>query len=123
MDRGHATERSTGWLFFFDRTTKKLSRLFDEYPALTKSYARAEKAGRDQGTRRTRVGELPDDAARVCRAKNLPLVLLIHGGPWFRDYDRFRSGGAAVGQPWLCRPAGELPRLDRLWAEVSKRRD
>ena len=22
-------------------------------------------------------------------AKNLPLVLLIHGGPWFRDYDNF----------------------------------
>jgi dipeptidyl aminopeptidase/acylaminoacyl peptidase len=70
--------------FFFDRTTKKRHWLFDENPALTKSYRAQKKPvvikARD-GLELVSYLTTPLGAS----SKNLPLVLLIHGGPWFRD--------------------------------------
>ena len=70
--------------FFFDRTTKKRHWLFDEKPALTKSY----RAQKKPVVIKARDGlELVSYLTTPLGvpAKNLPLVLLIHGGPWFRD--------------------------------------
>ena len=70
--------------FFFDRTTKKRHWLFDEKPALTKFY----RAQKKPVVIKARDGlELVSYLTTPLGvpAKNLPLVLLIHGGPWFRD--------------------------------------
>jgi dipeptidyl aminopeptidase/acylaminoacyl peptidase len=70
--------------FFFDRTTKKRHRLFEEKPALTKFY----RAQKKPVVIKARDGlELVSYLTTPLGvpAKNLPLVLLIHGGPWFRD--------------------------------------
>jgi len=70
--------------FFFDRTTKKRHWLFDEKPALTKTY----RAPKKPVVIKARDGlELVSYLTTPLGvpAKNLPLVLLIHGGPWFRD--------------------------------------
>jgi dipeptidyl aminopeptidase/acylaminoacyl peptidase len=70
--------------FFFDRTTKKRHWLFDENPALTKSY----RAQKKPVVIKARDGlELVSYLTTPLGvpSKNLPLVLLIHGGPWFRD--------------------------------------
>ena len=70
--------------FIFDRTTKKRHWLFDEKPALTKFYCPQKKPvvikARD-GLELVSYLTTPLGVP----AKNLPLVLLVHGGPWFRD--------------------------------------
>lgn len=68
----------------FDRTTKKLNKLFAENPALTK-FALAPKKPLVIKTRNAleMVSYLTTPAG--VEPKNLPLVLLIHGGPWDRD--------------------------------------
>lgn len=74
--------------YVFDRDTKKLTKLYDECPALTK-VSLAPKKGM--------VIKARDGLPLPCYLttppgvdlKSLPMVLLIHGGPWFRDYDSF----------------------------------
>jgi dipeptidyl aminopeptidase/acylaminoacyl peptidase len=70
--------------FIFDRTTKKRHWLFDEKPELTKYY----RAQKKPVVIKARDGiELVSYLTTPLGvpAKNLPMVLLIHGGPWFRD--------------------------------------
>lgn len=74
--------------YLFDRGAKKASKLYEEYPALAKA-AFAPKKGI---TIISRDGlSLPTylTTPSGVEPKNLPLVLLIHGGPWYRDYDGF----------------------------------
>ena len=52
----------------------------------------------------------------------LPMVLLVHGGPWARDDYGFDAEAPVAGQPRLCGAVGELPRLDRLRQGVRQRR-
>jgi len=74
--------------YVFDRDAKKLSKLYDEYPALAKA-ALAPKKGVVIKSR--------DGLSLPCylttptgvEPKNLAMVLVIHGGPWFRDYDNY----------------------------------
>lgn len=74
--------------YIFERDAKKLSKLYDEYPALAKA-SLAPKKGI--------VIQSRDGLSLPCylttppgvEPKNLPMVLLIHGGPWFRDYDNY----------------------------------
>lgn len=74
--------------YTFDRATKKVVFLYDEYPAM-KNYTLAAK--------KPVIIKARDGLELVCylttpsgvEAKNLPLVLLIHGGPWDRDDDRY----------------------------------
>ena len=76
--------------FLFDRDTKNIRKLYDEQPALTK----ATLAPKKDITIKARDGlVLPSYLTTPpgVKAKSLPLVLLIHGGPWFRDYDNFDS--------------------------------
>ena len=70
--------------FFFDRTTKKRHWLFDEKPALTKSYRAPKKPVVIKARNGLELVSYLTTPLGV-PAKNLPLVLLIHGGPWFRD--------------------------------------
>src|SRR6266496_4961118 len=72
----------------FDRETKKLSQLFIENPALAK-FALAPKKpvvikARD-GLEMVSYLTTPPGVD----PKKLPLVLLIHGGPWDRDFDNY----------------------------------
>jgi len=74
--------------FRFDRDTKKVTRLFAEHPAL----AQFELAAKKSVIIKARDGlELVSYLTTPLgvEAKDLPLVLLIHGGPWFRDHDNF----------------------------------
>jgi dipeptidyl aminopeptidase/acylaminoacyl peptidase len=74
--------------YAFDRATKKLTKLFDEHAALMRATLASKKPvvikARDGlelvGYLTTPAGVAP---------KDLPMVLLIHGGPWFRDDDSF----------------------------------
>jgi dipeptidyl aminopeptidase/acylaminoacyl peptidase len=77
-----------GSYYTFDRETKKLTPLFIENPALAKFNLAAKKPviiksrnGLEMVSYLTTPPGLDP--------KKLPLVLLIHGGPWDRDDDRF----------------------------------
>jgi dipeptidyl aminopeptidase/acylaminoacyl peptidase len=63
---------------------------------------------------------LPLDADQNGKpAKPLPMVLLVHGGPWARDkwgYDPLAR------QSWLRGAHGQLPRLDRRGQKAPQRR-
>ena len=50
----------------------------------------------------------------------LPMVLLVHGGPWARDVYGFDPQPPVAVEPRLCRAVGELPRLDRLRQELRQ---
>ena len=51
-------------------------------------------------------------------AKNLPVVVNPHGGPWARDAWGLQSRSAVSGQSRLRRFPDELPRLDRIRPQV-----
>jgi dipeptidyl aminopeptidase/acylaminoacyl peptidase len=72
----------------FDRDARTLTKLYDEYPALAKASLAPKKGvvikARD-GLSLPCYLTIPPGA----EPKNLPMVLLIHGGPWFRDYDNY----------------------------------
>ena len=74
--------------FIFDRETKKVAPLFQESSALARFTLAAKKPvvikARD-GLQLVSYLTLPPGIA----SKNLPLVLLAHGGPWFRDHDDY----------------------------------
>ncbi len=74
--------------FAFDREAKKLTRLFEEHPALAPFTLAPKKPvvikARD-GLEMISYLTTPPGVA----PENLPTVLLIHGGPWFRDDDSF----------------------------------
>ncbi len=72
----------------FDRDAQKLRKLYDEHPVL----ARATLPPKKGVTIKARDGLLLPSYLTTppgVEAKNLPLVLLIHGGPWYRDQDNF----------------------------------
>ena len=72
----------------FDRATGKLTKLYDENPPLSRFTLAPKKPivikARDSLELVSYLTTPPG-----VEAKQLPLVLLIHGGPWFRDYDGF----------------------------------
>ena len=74
--------------FIFDRETKNVTPLFQESPALSHFTLAAKKPlvikARD-GLKLVSYLTLPPGIP----PKNLPLVLLVHGGPWFRDHDDY----------------------------------
>ena len=74
--------------YLFDRATKKVSKLYEEFPELTQTKLTSKKGI----TITTRDGlALPAYLTTPpgVEPKNLPLVLLIHGGPWYRDHDNY----------------------------------
>ncbi len=74
----------------FDRATKKLSELFSENPALAKFQLAAKKPiviKTRNGLEMVSYLTTPPEV----EAKQLPLVLLIHGGPWDRDTDSYET--------------------------------
>jgi dipeptidyl aminopeptidase/acylaminoacyl peptidase len=74
--------------YTFDRETKKVAFLYDEHPAM-KSYRLAAK--------KPVIIKARDGLELVCylttppgvAAKDLPLIVRIHGGPWDRDNDSY----------------------------------
>ena len=76
--------------YTFDRETKKVQPLYHENPGLQR-YSLAPKKpiiikARD-GLELVSYLTTPPGV----EAKNLPLVLLIHGGPWYRDHDYYEA--------------------------------
>jgi dipeptidyl aminopeptidase/acylaminoacyl peptidase len=74
--------------YLFEREAKKVAPLFSEQSALKRSTLSPKKAivikARD-GMRLVSYLTVPSGI----EAKNLPLVLDVHGGPWFRDLDNY----------------------------------
>src|SRR5207302_9737865 len=74
--------------YAFDRNTKKVTPLFDEKPALSRFVLAPKKPvsikARD-GFELVSYLTLPPGSNPV----KLPLILLIHGCPWFRDDDNY----------------------------------
>ena len=60
----------------------------------------------------------PSDA----QAAPVPMVLLVHGGPWARDDLGIASQSPMARQPRLCGAERQLPRLDRLRQSLRQRR-
>ena len=54
--------------------------------------------------------------------KNLPLIVVPHGGPWGRDNWGYNGLRSVPCKSRLRRSAAEFPRVDGLWQEVSRRR-
>ncbi len=77
-----------GFYYLFDRDKKKLTRLFPEDSALRRFTLAPKKTviikARD-GLQLVSYLSVPPGV----ELKNLPLVLLVHGGPWFRDLDNY----------------------------------
>ncbi len=74
--------------FLFDRETKKIAPLFQESSALARFTLAPKKpviiTARD-GLKLVSYLTVPPGV----EPKNLPLVLLVHGGPWYRDHDDY----------------------------------
>ena len=74
--------------YLFDRGSGKITKLYDEHPTLSRSTLAPKKPiiikSRD-GLELISYLTTPPGV----EVKQLPLVLLIHGGPWFRDYAEF----------------------------------
>jgi dipeptidyl aminopeptidase/acylaminoacyl peptidase len=74
--------------YLFDRGSGKITKLYDEHPTLSRSTLAPKKPiiikSRD-GLELISYLTTPPGV----EAKQVPLVLLIHGGPWFRDYAEF----------------------------------
>ncbi|HEY4284043.1 MAG TPA: S9 family peptidase [Chthoniobacterales bacterium] len=74
--------------YAFDRDAKKVTRLFNEQPALSKFSLAPKKPviikARD-GLEMVSYLTIPAGV----KPESLPLVLLIHGGPWYRDDDSY----------------------------------
>jgi len=74
--------------YVFDRDSKKVTKLYDECPKLSRESLAPKKGV----VIKARDGlSLPSylTTPTGVDAKNLPMVLLIHGGPWVRDFDSF----------------------------------
>ena len=52
-------------------------------------------------------------------AKNLPVVVNPHGGPWARDSWGYNPEVQFLAKPWLCCSSNEFPSLNRLWTQNS----
>jgi dipeptidyl aminopeptidase/acylaminoacyl peptidase len=74
--------------YLFDRGTKKLTKLYEEHPALARFILSGKKPLILKSHDRLDLVSYLTTPPGV-EAKRLPLVLLIHGGPWFRDYAEF----------------------------------
>ena len=108
----------------YDRGSGSITELFATRPEL-KVYRLAPMRGevvraRD-GLELVSYLTLPEGARPRPKAP-LPMVLLVHGGPWARDEYGFNPAPPVAGQPRLGRAFGQLPRLDRLRQGVRQRR-
>jgi dipeptidyl aminopeptidase/acylaminoacyl peptidase len=74
--------------YVFDRNTKKLTALDHEYPALDRFTLAPKKPVIIKAHDGLELVSYLTTPVGV-EAKNLPLVLLIHGGPWYRDHDNY----------------------------------
>jgi dipeptidyl aminopeptidase/acylaminoacyl peptidase len=99
------SDREPGEKYLFDRTTKKLTKQYSVYEKLPREHLAEMKAVRYKSSDGLEVPAfltLPRGVA----PKNLPVVIVPHGGPWGRDawgYDAFAqflaNRGYAVLQP------------------------
>ena len=107
--------------YVYERPKKKLSYLFSAQPELEKYKLAPVKPV---------ILKSRDGLELVCYmtlpvgipAKKLPLVLNVHGGPWAAGRMGLSAADAVAGQPRLCRPVRQLPRLGRFRQEVPARR-
>ena len=61
---------------------------------------------------------LPPGISSVAEAKNLPFVLMPHGGPSARDFAGYDSWAQFVATRGYGVLTNELPRLNRLWPSL-----
>ena len=108
--------------YVFDREAKKLTKLYDECPALVKESLAPKKGV---------VIKARDGLSLPCYLTTPPGVEVEKSpdGPAHSRWPvvsrlrQFRPGGATARQPRLRGPAGELSRFDRIRTQVSQRRD
>ena len=109
-------------LHIYDAVTHHFDNIGEAYPALTdlhllgdmKPYNYKARDGLDIPAFLT----LPLNK----EAKNLPFIVMPHGGPEDRDYERFDWLAQFLVEQGLCGFAAELPRLARLWLRIRTSR-
>ena len=107
--------------YAYDRETREGKFLFEHQPELS----RYELAPMEPFSFTARDGltlhgyvTFPPDAGR----DGLPMVLIVHGGPWARDAWGYDPEAQWFANRGYVVPAGQLPRLDRLRQGVRQRR-
>ncbi len=117
----HTRDDGPTAFYLYDRKTKKAEFLFTSQPKLDKyKLAQMEPIEYKAQDGLTIHGYLTKPVG--VEAKNLPTVLLVHGGPWARDIVGLRPARSVAGQSRLRGSPGQLPRLDRLRQGLSQRR-
>ena len=111
------TDRSLGAYYFYDLKSKDFRKLADVSPWLNEQDLVPMKPIKYQSRDGLTIhGYLT--LPKGVPARNLPVVVNPHGGPWYRDSWGYQPGSAVPGKPRLCSVAGQLPWLDRIWSQV-----
>jgi dipeptidyl aminopeptidase/acylaminoacyl peptidase len=109
-----------GATYLFDRRSKQLA----------EQYVVREKLPREHLAPMTAIRYVSSDGLEIpayltlpkgVPARNLPLVVVPHGGPWSRDSWGYGGEGAVPREPRLRGAAAELPRVHRLRQAVPER--
>ena len=111
------SDRTPGFRYLYDVKTGELTKLAEVAPWLkADQLAKMKPIEYKSRDGLTIHGYLTLPVGR--EAKNLPVVVNPHGGPWARDEWGLQFRSAASRQPRLRCPPDEFPRLDRLRPEI-----
>ena len=110
-----------GAYYVYDTATGKLRTLGKRYPQLTRPSTWASVAL--SSTVHATASQIPAYLTLPVgvEPRNLPLVLLVHGGPHARDDFTFDWWSSFLASRGYVGAAGQLPRVDRLWLRMVRR--
>ncbi len=115
-------DRDPGVTYLYDHATGESRLLFRPYSESEFRFASPDDTGDHPLARRARpctpIRRLPVGVEPA----DLPMVLLVHGGPWATDCWGFQPDVQTARQPRICGAAGQLSRLDAATARPSPKR-
>ena len=115
------SDADPGERYLFDRRTKKVTLQYKVRERIPRQHMAKMKAVRypsSDGLEIPAFLTLPKGVP----AKNLPAILLPHGGPWARDSWGFNALAQWMANRGYAGPPAQLPRLDRLRQDLPQRR-
>ena len=110
------SDRSLGAYYIYDKTTDKIEKIVDVSPWIDEN----EMAPVTPIEYNSRDGLLIHGYLTLPKgytmetAKDLPVVVNPHGGPWARDGWGFNPEIQFYGKPWLCCISDEFPWINRI---------
>ncbi len=110
-----------GETYLFDRDSHTLAFQYKVREKLPRESLAPMQAVRYKSSDGLEIPGLSDACRRACEAKNLPTLMVPHGGPWARDEWGYNAAGAVLRQSRLCRADAQFPRLHGLRQEIPER--